>query len=507
MKHTVPCHKTPAAIVAWLLWAAFAVALSCHATATAQAAAITRHTLAAGTRWATPYYVQNTHREGPTVVILGGVHGNEPAGAWAADQIRHWPITRGKIIVLPRANQPGLRAATRCIPDVEPALRDLNRDFPKNKKDSAPAGELATKIWTWLRGCRPDWVIDLHEGTGFHQLNRKTVGSSIIAYGKVEEAVPLMLEAVNATITDPKKRLVPLRGSLKGTLAWAAGSILDAHSMICETTSSSQPLSLRTRQHRIMVHRLLTHLEMLPPEVTPGWLTDHRRRPAELAVALYDAEGTGGKGVPALTRLLSHKPHVWLVHVGPTELTDPVLAQFDLIVFPGGSGSAQAKAIGEKGRQAVVQFVQRGGSYLGICAGAYLATSKFSWGLKILDAQTVSPKWNRGQGTVKVEMSPEGSRMLRWKKKDMDVLYHNGPILMGAGLEALPDYQTLATFRSEVAKHGSPPGIMINSPAIVAARFGKGRVLCTSPHFDNGPHEAILWHAIQWLTKRNQPRS
>ena len=69
--------------------------------------------LAKGTKWETPFYVRVNGQDGPTVVITGGIHGNEPAGARAAEQIRHWPITCGRLVVIPQANIPGLRDGTR----------------------------------------------------------------------------------------------------------------------------------------------------------------------------------------------------------------------------------------------------------------------------------------------------------------------------------------------------------------------------------------------------------
>src|SRR5690606_26510786 len=71
----------------------------------AAAAEVRQGTLAVGTPWETPYYVQDTGLPGPTIMIVGGMHGNEPAGAYAAEQIRRWPIVRGKVVAVPRANQ------------------------------------------------------------------------------------------------------------------------------------------------------------------------------------------------------------------------------------------------------------------------------------------------------------------------------------------------------------------------------------------------------------------
>ena len=50
--------------------------------------------IAKGTEWETFYYQRDSGVKGPVVFITGGVHGNEPAGARAAEQIRHWKIKK-----------------------------------------------------------------------------------------------------------------------------------------------------------------------------------------------------------------------------------------------------------------------------------------------------------------------------------------------------------------------------------------------------------------------------
>ncbi len=58
------------------------------------------------------------------------------------------------------------------------------------------------------------------------------------------------------------------------------------------------------------------------------------------------------------------------------------------------------------------KFVQNGGGYIGICAGAYLACDRFSWSTKMLNARTVSQKWKRGKGNVEIELTDEGKKIL-----------------------------------------------------------------------------------------------
>ena len=86
--------------------------------------------LASNTPFATEYYIIDSGQPGPTVFIGGGAHGNEPAGAAAAEAIRHWPIVRGKLVVVPRANVPALAARRRNTPGAPKSEENLNRNYP-----------------------------------------------------------------------------------------------------------------------------------------------------------------------------------------------------------------------------------------------------------------------------------------------------------------------------------------------------------------------------------------
>jgi len=225
-------------------------------------------TIAEGTEWATAYLVQEGKRPGPTVLVVGGMHGDEVAGVKAADQITQWPIVRGKLVVIPRANEAALKKHSRLLPTDED--RNLNRDFPQSADDQ-PKGELARAIWEFVRQARPDWLLDLHEAIGVRQQLKTSTGSTIIHDFKRDTRAQAehMLEAINATIEDPTRKFVLLRGPIKGGIARSAADLLGVHAMILEVTSTAQLLSLRSRQHQILVHRLLSDLEMLPPDFDP----------------------------------------------------------------------------------------------------------------------------------------------------------------------------------------------------------------------------------------------
>jgi glutamine amidotransferase-like uncharacterized protein len=231
-------------------------------------------------------------------------------------------------------------------------------------------------------------------------------------------------------------------------------------------------------------------------------------------VALYDAGGTGGRGVRHLQRILSKSSGFELHHVGPPDIRAGVLDQFHLVIFPGGSGSKEAAALGKQGRQSVCDFVESGGGYVGICAGAYLATAKYQWGLALVNAQTFTGKrlipdvgeksmWFRGSGNVKMELTDKGKAVLGDVADLVELRYANGPILSPAHRDDLPPYRTWAVFRSEISKYEPQKGTMIDSPAIVAAEFGKGRVVVISPHPEaTAGLEPLVRKCVTWAGKR-----
>ena len=222
-----------------------------------------------------------------------------------------------------------------------------------------------------------------------------------------------------------------------------------------------------------------------------------------IAVAVYVGGGSTGKGVPRVLALLSAATNVSVVRLSPEDIQGGLLRRFDAVMFTGGSGSGQARALGQTGCHEVKQFVEKGGGYVGICAGSYLACSGFSWSLGLLNAKTLSPLWERGTAIVKIELTDRGREILGPCQGKLDCLYFQGPIVGPASAPELPEFEPLAFFRSEVAKNNTPKGIMVNSPAILGSRFGKGRVLCFSPHPEQSKSlDTFVTRAIVWAAAR-----
>lgn len=218
-----------------------------------------------------------------------------------------------------------------------------------------------------------------------------------------------------------------------------------------------------------------------------------------IRVAVFDDAGVSEK-VAGLIELLNTHSELKVTKVDGKDIRGGTLKGFDVVLLPGGSGSKEAAALEESGRKEIKSFVERGGGYLGICAGAYLASADYDWSLHILDAKVLDrAHWARGVGDVEVSLTTAGQKLLGAKGDRETILYWQGPLLAPAGKDEIPDFESLGTFATEIAKNGAPTGVMIGTTAIARGSFGEGRVFCFSPHPERT--EAVqgqVLKAIQW---------
>lgn len=122
--------------------------------------------------------------DGPGVLILGGIHGNEPTSSVLARRLSETltadpSLTAGHAVaIIAEANPDGLAATTRANANHV----DLNRNFPAanfksgghplNRRGSAAASEPETKaILAAIERVRPRLIISIHAITDGKQCN------------------------------------------------------------------------------------------------------------------------------------------------------------------------------------------------------------------------------------------------------------------------------------------------------------------------------------------------
>jgi glutamine amidotransferase-like uncharacterized protein len=224
-----------------------------------------------------------------------------------------------------------------------------------------------------------------------------------------------------------------------------------------------------------------------------------------IRVAIFSDEGVTKKNLPELVRCLPTDEGFQVSLLTADEIHSGSLKDFHVLIHPGGSGSGQAKALGEDGRNRVRKFVSQGGGFIGICAGAYLASAEYPWALKLLDARVIDDEhWARGQGEVQLRILPAGKTTLGADTDVCAIHYENGPLLGPAAKDDIEDFEVLAAFETEIAENGAPDGVMKGTGAIARGKFGKGQVVCFSPHPEKTPgREPLLRAAVREAAKRD----
>ncbi|MCI0468902.1 MAG: BPL-N domain-containing protein, partial [Nitrospirae bacterium] len=193
------------------------------------------------------------------------------------------------------------------------------------------------------------------------------------------------------------------------------------------------------------------------------------------------------------------------------------LADYNILFVPGGWASNKIKALGSSGADKIRDFVKAGGSYLGFCGGAGLATLD---GVGLLNLRRKSSKkrvpsfsgriylntnehpiWqfvNRDRSPLSVTDTKHGHEshiFHAWwpsqfviKEKDVRILATFGDALPDAFSSDIPvgdicnsdGWQEL----EEIYGINLDPERLRNEPAVVEGNFGKGRVILSLIHFD-----------------------
>ena len=108
-------------------------------------------------------YKKESNKEGNTLLIIGGIHGDEPGGYFAPAFLeKYYKIKSGNVWIVPNINGHSIMANTRGIYD------DMNRTFSTiDKKD--PDYNVITKIKKIILDKKVDLVLNLHDGYGFYR--------------------------------------------------------------------------------------------------------------------------------------------------------------------------------------------------------------------------------------------------------------------------------------------------------------------------------------------------
>lgn len=215
-------------------------------------------TIMQGSELSTEIYVADSGVIGPTVIIIGGIHGDETAGVIAAEALIKLKPVKGKVVVLPRANKPACESNVRTMYYME----DLNRCFPGDKEGSL-SEYAAAAIFEKIIGYSPSIVIDLHESKEKFGEDAASLGQSLIIseQGDSAEIVLDILEKLNEKV-ETGNEFTFTSGAPKGSLNSEISKLLCIPAITVETWSG-QIMEARVKNHIDAVTLIIEYFNML----------------------------------------------------------------------------------------------------------------------------------------------------------------------------------------------------------------------------------------------------
>ena len=182
----------------------------------------------------------------------------------------------------------------------------------------------------------------------------------------------------------------------------------------------------------------------------------------------------------------------------------------DMLIMPGGKASLEAEAMGAEGRAKLKSFIERGGGYIGTCAGCFLLMQPGS-GLRknYLDVIPYAPAPSGGHADLMIEFNGHAEDALGLKKGSKErIAYAGGPVLLPAKPAEKSDFRTIAVYHSDInATSAKKRPSFAGKGAMTAGTYGKGRVFASAvhPEMDVDDHyiikrafKYVLGRSVEW---------
>ena len=179
--------------------------------------ALLTHTAAASSLEFTLHKLKSEN-PGPTLLVIGGIQGDEPGGFTAASLlVTDYSVSSGEVWVVPNLNFESIIKRSRGV------YGDMNRKF-LSLPESDPEYETVEKIKAIITHQQVDLILNLHDGSGFYNPtyidkdeNPKRWGQSVIIdqssidakrFGDMEQLAINAITTANGLIPQSRQQFV-----------------------------------------------------------------------------------------------------------------------------------------------------------------------------------------------------------------------------------------------------------------------------------------------------------
>lgn len=227
-----------------------------------------------------------------------------------------------------------------------------------------------------------------------------------------------------------------------------------------------------------------------------------------LSIKIYSGKGVAVELLPAFFQELSMHS---ISLISSKEIVESDWEKdTDLFIMPGGRDVPYHLALRGKGNHRIRKFVENGGTYLGICAGAYYGCREVDFDrgmqLEVLGLRELAffpdsaygPAFGPGTFCYRSEAGAKAALISLASEQSLLRCYYNGGCFFPRA-DAYPHVNVLARYL-EIEGH---------PPAIIQMSVGKGRVVLSGLHLEVGalpPPLALNQELIQCLSTYEEAR-
>lgn len=240
-----------------------------------------------------------------------------------------------------------------------------------------------------------------------------------------------------------------------------------------------------------------------------GGLSCSRSESDKINVAVFNGSGASATCITETYEALRIDTDINPGFISSAEIASGKIEDFDVLIFPGGSGSKELNNLGDLAAQKVQDYVNAGYGVVGICAGGFLfSTTKDYPSLKLISATEWDREhYNKGRGLIEFELSSEGLDVFPELENTKSFLqYYDGPVFMpsDSGKSGQKEYTELATYVSDIVIHDNyPRGVTPGKTFLLNEKIGKGRAIVIAGHPESTP--GMRWmvpRMVRWAAKK-----
>jgi len=218
----------------------------------------------------------------------------------------------------------------------------------------------------------------------------------------------------------------------------------------------------------------------------------------QITVGVFNGNGSSTVCVIETIEALKIDKGINGKEISPAEICSGDISNFDVIIFPGGSGSKELNSLGKKGKKAIHSFVKNGKGLVGICAGAYMTMSTDGYpSLKLSNMKQLDrAHYNRGRGLVEFTLTEKGTNVFpELKNKKAFLQYYDGPVMQLKD-STIKTNTEFAKFVTDITPDNyAPSGVAPGKTFIYTEDIEKGKIIAIAGHPESTP-------GMRWIVPR-----